>query len=96
MKISSSGEVTGVDPSTAKTKISNKAFKLFSKDPSELERFIKANSNDLLKTGFVFQIQPYDVTLKPFVIHVFPTVNGKANETIVSLLHQIHSCNQQH
>ena len=89
MQITSNGEVKGVNPLTAKTSISPRCFSLFSKDPIELEKFIKANSNEILKAGFVFQVQPYDIMLQPFVIHVYPTVNGKGNETIVELLHKI-------
>ena len=37
----------------------------------------------------MFQVQPYDITYKPFVVHVLPSPNGKANEKIIDILHYI-------
>ena len=89
VQIKPNGEIIGMNDQAAKRSISKKCHSVFANDTSEFEKFLKLNSDQLIKAGFVFQIQPYNIMLKPFVIHVHPTVNGKSNDKIVSLLHQI-------
>ena len=64
-------------------------FKLFDKSPSALQAFLELNWDRIIKAGFVFQIQPYNVLYKPFVFHIKPSPNGKASEEIVELLQTI-------
>lgn len=69
--------------------VPNDSYKVFTKSPECFESFIKLNYEKVIKAGFVFQIQPYNIALKPFVVHVLPSPNGKANENVISILHQI-------
>ena len=85
VKVSADGKITGLKQETS----SSKLFKMFTKDVTQFQKFLDANSEDLIRAGFVFQIQPYDVRLEPFIIHVEATVNGKANQKIVEILHEI-------
>ena len=87
--ITEDGEISGILYENSKVTVSDKAFAMFSEDPSELEKFLAVNSNAILRAGFVFQVQPYDISLKPFVIHIKPSVNGKAGEEIVNILKEI-------
>ena len=87
--ITEDGEISGLQFENAKVSISDKTFAMFSEDPSEMEKFLAVNSNAILRAGFVFQVQPYDISLKPFVIHIKPSVNGKAGEEIVDILKEI-------
>lgn len=72
-----------------KNKLPSNAFKYFTENPSSLQEFVDLNWEKLVKAAFVFQIQPYDIKYKPFVVHIKPAANGKANEAIVELLHEI-------
>ena len=72
-----------------KEKLPDNPFKFFTKNPGDLDKFVNLNWDKIVKAGFVFQIQPYNIKYKPFVIHIKPTANGKANEEIVNLLHEI-------
>ena len=53
------------------------------------EEWLRMNSHLMIKALFVFQVQPISPNIEPFVIHVFPSNNGKANEHILFLLDQI-------
>ena len=55
----------------------------------EMQLFLARNWESVFRSGFVFQIQPYDPQYKPFVVHIKPTSNGKATEDIVQLLLKI-------
>ena len=85
------GEINGLLFQNSKVSISEKTFSLFTKDPNEMEKFLAVNSNDIIRAGFVFQVQPYDVALKPFIVHIKPSINGKASSEIVDLLKEIRS-----
>ena len=65
------------------------SIQYFTNKPSSFEKFLALNWNKIIKAGFVFQIQPYDFKYKPFVVHIFPSTNGKASCIIVDLLFQI-------
>ena len=49
------------------------------------ERYQDVNYK-FIKSDFVFQVQPYGVNYKPFVIHIKPSPNGKPSEQIIKLL----------
>ena len=90
VKFCKNGFVEGcIFPHDQKVTISQKSFSMFSKDPKQLERFITLNAEHFVRAGFVFQIQPYDIRYKPFVVHIIPSVNGKANKGIIDALEQI-------
>ena len=65
------------------------SFKHFDSNPSTLQAFLELNWEKIVKSGVVFQIQPYNVVYKPFVVHIRPSTNGKASEEIVDLLYRI-------
>ena len=82
--------LTGMDTGAMKkTIIPEDAYKTFTESPEVFESFIRLNYDQVIKAGFVFQIQPYTLDLKPFIVHVYPSANGKANDTIISLLYLI-------
>lgn len=56
---------------------------------SSFQTFLNLNWHKIIKSGFVFQIQPYDCKYKPFVIHIFPSSNGKASQEIIDKLFKI-------
>ena len=76
-------------PNELKNAMPVNPFKFFTEDPNSLQNFLELNWDKIIKAGFVFQVQPYNVLRKPFIVHVKPSANGKANEEIVALLHQI-------
>ena len=55
----------------------------------DMKLFLQKHWQSVIKSGFVFQVQPYLLQYKPFVVHIKPASNGKASEDIVNLLHQI-------
>ena len=65
------------------------SFSHFDNSPSALQAFLELNWDRIVKAGFVFQIQPYNVRYKPFVVHIKPSPNGKASDEIVELLYKI-------
>ena len=71
--------------------IEKKEFSLFSRDLNSFVNFIIANWNKIIKSGFVFQLNPLHSQFKPIVLHIKATSTGKANEEIISLLYQIRS-----
>ena len=89
VKFTAEGEITGLLINDSSRSIAKTAFSLFAEDPNKMKNYLSINGDKLIRSGFVFQVQPYDVQYKPFVVHIFPTVNGKANETIVDKLHKI-------
>ena len=90
VKITNDSEVYGIDLNEEFDFYKeHKIYKSLSEDIGRLETFIKLNWEKVIKSAFVFQVQPYDIRLKPFVIHVFPTPNGKGSDIIISLLDKI-------
>lgn len=69
--------------------ISKNCFSKFKKNPNELQIFLQLNNNKIIRTAFVFQVQPYQKIYSNFVVHVEPAVNGKANKKIVDMLKYI-------
>lgn len=64
-------------------------FEYFSQNPDSLQTFINLNWNQIIKAGFVFQIQPFNIKYDSFIAHIRPTANGKASDDIIDLLHEI-------
>ena len=90
VKITEDSQIYGIEFKQREKKfIPENIYKLFTKNPKELENYITLNYEKLTKAAFVFQVQPYNVAFKPFVIHVYPSPNGKSSEEIVELLHNI-------
>ena len=89
VKFKEDGEIEGIQFSEVNYSISKKALSCFTKNPREIDNFLTLNGDNLIRAGFVFQIQPYDIRFPPFVVHILPSVNGKANDQIVNILHQI-------
>lgn len=79
---------TAFDEETKKY-IQPNSFQYFSQNPSALETFLELNWEKIIKSAFVFQVQPYSINYKPFVIHIKLSPNGKSSEQIIKLLHQI-------
>lgn len=65
------------------------SFNHFSNSPSAFQLFIDLNWKKIIKAGFVFQIQPYQHQYKPFVVHIFPSANGKSSDEIIDKLYKI-------
>ena len=90
VKITKNSEIYGLEYDELMQKFTpNNLYTLFTENPEVLEKFINLNYESMIKSAFVFQIQPYNVEMKPFIVHVLPTANGKANEATISILHQI-------
>ena len=90
VSITKDSEVEGIDFGESKgAAVPKNAYKIFTKSPEAFDSFVKLNYDKIVKAGFVFQIQPYDITIQPFVVHILPATNGKANENVVNLLHEI-------
>ena len=90
IKIYDNDVIEGMQLSTEdKKKIPRNAKKLFMVNPALFESFIQYYWKDVTKAGFVFQLQPYDTKFKTVVLHVKPTVNGKASEDIISILQHL-------
>jgi hypothetical protein len=49
--------------------------------------FMKAHWDRVLHAGFVFQVQPPDPDLRPFIALAQPAADGKAREQQAQLLH---------
>lgn len=63
-------------------------FSRFIKNPNEFQQFLHLNSEEIIRTGFIFHIQPYNPLFSTFIIHIFPSCNGKANETTINILNE--------
>ena len=53
---------------------------------SKFENFIFNHSNQTIKSAFVFQFQPLNISYPVLLIHIFPSSNGKANSKIEKTL----------
>lgn len=69
--------------------ISKNAFARFSKNPNELQIFLQLNSDKIIRSGFIFHVQPYNPIYDTFIAHVHPASNGKANDIILFKLDEI-------
>ena len=69
--------------------ISNNSFARFSKNPNEFQIFLQLNADKIIRSGFIFQVQPYNPINDTFIAHVHPAPNGKANDLILFKLDEI-------
>lgn len=69
--------------------ISKNSFARFSKNPNELQIFLQLNADKIIRSGFIFQVQPYNPIYDTFIAHVHPVSNGKANDLILFKLDEI-------
>lgn len=51
--------------------------------------FVRDHWSEIIKAGFVYQINPFFFPIKPIVIHIIPTSHGKANNQIIEKLYTI-------
>jgi hypothetical protein len=47
--------------------------------------FVEGHWDKVIQSAFVFQVQPLNPELSPFVIHAYPAVDGKARHSQVEL-----------
>ena len=87
VRINELGEIDCIDPNTDFF-VGKKEFRMFTKDPKVLEKFLTLNVYKF-RSGFVFQVQPYNILFKPFVIHVLPSMSGKSRVDVVVILHKV-------
>ena len=67
----------------------NGSFKHFTKCPSSFQTFLNLNWQKNIKSGFVFQIQPYKSKNNLFIVHIFPSSNGYSScEIIIYYLYE--------
>ena len=55
-------------------------------DFRELEKLWQEKLDTIISDAFVFQVHPLSAVLRPFVVHVHPSTQGKATNTEVDLL----------
>ena len=86
IKVNSNGTTSGflVDP-----KIDKKQFKIFSKDIENFTKFIQKNWQNIVRAGFVFQLNPLNHFYKSIILHIIPHSNGKANSKTIEILYKI-------
>lgn len=58
---------------------------------SEFENYWKESEKTLISDAFVFQFQPLNASIKSFVVHLYPSTQGKATEHTIQLLETIRS-----
>ena len=69
--------------------LSKKEYTLFSRDLNSFTKFIKSNWYNIIKSGFVFQMNPLHENLRPIVLYIHPSCNGKSNPLIIDMLYKI-------
>ena len=69
--------------------LSKNIFNLFKYQTKSFGNFINENSKYILRATFEFQIQHYNLDIKSFVVHLKPTISGKASLSIIDLLFKI-------
>lgn len=70
---------------TSKYQITKEQHELVSSNVMVFEEWLRTNSHLIIKALFVFQVQP---SIEPFMVHVFPSNNGKANEHFYLIKYQ--------
>ena len=86
----------GVEGFSKDIEISKKDFNKFANDIEYFMSFLKANWKDIIRSGFVFQMNPLDVSYKPIVVFIYPSKNDKANNSIIQKLYEIKSILHNH
>ena len=62
---------------------------MFSRDLNSFVKFIKSNLYNIIKSGFVFQMNPFHEILKPIALYIHPSCNGESNPLIIDILYKI-------
>ena len=90
VKISPKNEINGMLLSEEDmSKLPFNSAKLFNSNPDLFESFLRYYHKKIIRSGFVYQIQPYSIKCPTFVVHIIPSASGKGNEDIVEMLKQI-------
>lgn len=90
VKISPKNEIDGMLLSEHDIcKLPLNAADLFNSNPDLFESFLRFYHKKIIRSGFVFQIQPYSTIYPTFVVHIIPSPTGKGNENIVESLKNI-------
>lgn len=85
--VNADNEITGMDlPPEQYQKLPDNFGKLLISEPALFENFLLVNNKHIIRSGFVFQIQPYDPQYKTFTVFIKQATNGKANEEIIQIL----------
>lgn len=79
-----------------KAKLPPKSARLFHDNPDILKSFLRYYRKKIIRSGFVFQIQPYSTSYSTFVVHVIPSPTGKGNGDITEMLENIKSTANMH
>ena len=69
--------------------LSKEALEKIQKHFSHLEELWRNKSSVIISDAFVFQFQPVLASLRPFVVHIAPSTQGKATQEHVGLLEAI-------
>ena len=88
VKIKANGKTSGFLNNNPITK---RQFNSFSKDIESFAKFIQENWNNIIRAGFVFQLNPLKNNCNSIVLHIIPHSNGKANSNIIETLYKIKS-----
>ena len=83
MIIAENGFVTGAIESEF---VDKDILEKIQSDFRALEKLWQDKLDTIISDAFVFQFQPLSATLRPFVVHVHPSTQGKATNTEVELL----------
>ena len=70
-------------------KLPEHASQVFNENPDIFESFLQFYKKKIVRSGFVFQIQPFSVQLPTFAVQIIQSTTGKANQTIVDMLKMI-------
>ena len=84
--ISNNGVVHG---SFANETVSSEKLAKMHASFSEFENYWKETEKALISDAFVFQFQPLNASIKSFVVHLYPSTQGKATEHTINLLEMI-------
>lgn len=76
--------------------VGQKEFSLYSHDIDFFISFVRENWSKVIRSGFVFQINPLFVQFKPFVIHIIQSSHGKASKSIIDMLYEIKNILHNH
>lgn len=84
IKVNSNGTTSGflVGP-----EIDKKQFKIFSKDIENFTKFIQKNWQNIVRAGFVFQLNPINHFYKFIILHIIPHSNGKTDSKTIEILY---------
>ena len=69
-------------------KLDKKQINSFRRNIETFSIFIQNNWKNIIRAGFVYQVNPFQMNNKSIVLHVIPHTNGKANLKIIEILYQ--------